>query len=177
MNSEVQQTVNTDCRADSINQFLTDIEDRQQQRLDAANAATPRTTKLSTLQKGILCVALQWRGMDRCDIYTADIMVELFGWQPMCHYTYSGWEALSSVQPSTARLKKDHPSMANGHYGGQIFNRQAIGHKTYNIVSVSVSRALKRLTERHLLYQSGAGWSLTYHSVELAKTSPASEHS
>ncbi len=161
---------------DSLNQFFADIHTKRQQALAVANTSTPRTTKLSPLQKKILLIALRWRGKACSDVYSQDIKVEVFGLQPMRHY-WSGWELNSSVQQGTARLSEDHPSMANGHYGGQIFNRQAIGHKTYNVVSVSVSRALKRLTERHLLYQSGAGWSLTYHGVELAKTSPASEHS
>ena len=155
--------------SDSLNQFFADIHAKRQQALSDANAATPRTTKLSPLQKKILLIALRWRGKARSDVYSQDIKVEVFGWQPMCHY-WSGWELNSSVQPGTARLSEDHPSMANWSYGGQIFDRQSIGEGTYNSVSVTVSRTIKRLTERKLIYQSGAGWSLTGHGLEVAKT-------
>lgn len=152
-----------------INQFRTEFETRKQQDLAKANTATPRTTKLSTLQRQILAIALRWHGKAHSDVYSSDIKVEFFGWQAMSHY-WNGWVAESNIQPGTARLPLDHPSMANWSDGGQIFDRKSIGESRYNAVSVSVSRALKRLTKRHLLYQSGAGWSLTDHGIEVAKT-------
>ena len=72
------------------------------------------------------------------------------------------------AQPGTARYELDN-HWANNSLHGQVFDRKSIGEKRYNAVSVSASRALKRLTERHLLYQSGYGWSLTEHGLETAK--------
>ncbi len=151
-----------------INQLHTDFETRKQQDLAKANASTPRTAKLSTLQRQILLIALRWHGKAHSDVYSQDIKVEVFGWKPMHHY-WNGWYDEAHEQPGTARFELDH-HMANDSLRGQIFDRKSIGQNRYNGVSVSVSRALKRLTERHLLYQSGAGWSLTKHGLEVANT-------
>ena len=154
--------------SDSLNQFFADIHAKRQQALSDANAATPRTTKLSPLQKKILLIALRWRGKARSDVYTEDVKVEVYGWKPLQHYS-TGWYDEAHAQPGTARFALDH-NLANDPLGGQIFDRHSIGEGRYNTVSVSVSRALKRLTERHLIYQSGAGWSLTKHGLEVANT-------
>jgi len=158
-----------DAGVDSLNQFFADIHAKRQQALSDANAATPRTTKLSPLQKKILLIALRWRGKDHGDVYAQDIKAEVFGWKPMSHYS-TGWFDEGRCRSGTARLSLDHPSMGNWSDSGQIFERKSIGERTYNSVSVTVSRTLKRLTERHLIYQSGAGWSLTKHGLEVAKT-------
>ena len=176
MSALVEKRLNDGDLPGSINQFFADIHIKRQQALSDANASTPRTTKLSTLQRQILSIALRWRSKALSDVYIQDIKVEVFGWKPMRHY-WNGWVAESNVQPGTARLSLDHPSMANWSDSGQIFDRKSIGESRYNAVSVSVSRALNRLTERHLLYQSGAGWSLTNHGVEVAKTASAPTHS
>ncbi len=149
-----------------INQFLADIAVRKQAVLVEANSATPRTTKLSYLQKQILTIAFRWRGKDRSDVYTNDIKAEVFGWQPLNHY-WNGWVNEGDAAPRTARYAQDHHCAGESMWG-QIFDRQSIGCKRYNAVSVSVSRAIKRLIQRHLLYQSGAGWSLTEHGLEAA---------
>ena len=181
-----------------INQFLADIEVCRQAALAEANSATPRTTKLSPLQKQILTIASRWCGKDRSDVYTEDIKAEVFGWQALNHYsTYwvdakgdpcsvsllgisqieqitepkTLWVDEGNAAPGTARYAQDHHCAGESMWG-QIFDRQSIGHKKYNTVSVSVSRAIKRLVQRHLLYQSGAGWSLTEHGLEAVKTMP-----
>ena len=158
-----------------INQFRAEFETRKQQDLAKANASTPRTAKLSALQKQILLIALRWLGKDHSDVYTQDIKVEVFGWKPMSHYS-TGWFDEGRNHPGTARSNFDDPDWSNGPLYGQIFDRKSIGESRYNAVSVSVSRALKRLTERHLLYQSGAGWSLTDHGEEVAKTVSTAGH-
>lgn len=155
-------------RPTCINQFLADIEVRRQTALVEANTATPRTTKLSSLQKQILTIASRWRGKDRSDVYTNDIKAEAFGWQPLSHYS-NEWVNEGDAAPGTARYAQDH-HCASESIRGQTFDRQSVGERHYNAVSVSVSRALKRLMERHLLYQSGAGWSLTEHGLEVVKT-------
>ena len=159
-------------RAGSLNQFFVDLHAKQQQALSGANAATPRITKLSPLQKKILLIALRWRGKARSDVYAQDIKTEVFGWKPMSHYS-TGWVDEGHYRPGTARLSLDHPSLANQSDSGQIYDRKSIGEQTYNSISVTVWRTLKRLTERHLIYQSGAGWSLTKHGMEVAKTMTA----
>lgn len=125
----------------------------------------PRTAKLSKLQKQILSIALRWHGKAQSDVYSSDIKVEVFGWKPRCQ---TDWSDEIYAQPGTARFALDN-LLANGSLHGQIFDRRSIGEGRYNAVSVSAYRALKRLTERHLLYQSGYGWSLTEHGVETAK--------
>lgn len=165
---EADKRLNDGGRPACINQFFADLEVKRQHALVDANASTPRTTKLSTLQRQILAIALRWRGKARSDVYIQDIKAEVFGWQAMNHY-WNGWIDEGRAVPGTARYVEDH-HMAGKSMSGQIFDRQSIGTKEYNAVSVSVSRALKRLTERHLLYQSGAGWSLTEHGLEVVKT-------
>ena len=172
MSALVEKRLNDDDLPACLNQFFIDIQTKRQQALSDANAATPRIMKLSPLQKQILLIALRWRGKDRSDVYGQDIKAEVFGWKPMSHYS-TGWFDEGHHRPGTARLSLDHPSMANWSDGGQIFDRKSIGERTYNSVSVTVSRTLKRLTERKLIYQSGAGWSLTKHGLEVAKTTTA----
>ncbi len=157
-----------------INQFFADIEVRRQTALVEANTETPRTTKLSHLQKQILTIAFRWRGKSHNDVHTNDIKAEAFGWQPLSHYS-TGWVDEGYAAPGTARYAQDHHCVGES-MGGQIFDRQSIGARHYNAVSVSVSRALKRLIERHLLYQSGAGWSLTEHGLEVVKQAPSTRH-
>ena len=169
MNVFTDNRLNDGDRPSSINQFFADIQAKRQQALADANASTPRTAKLSTLQRKILLIALRWRGKDRSDVYIQDIKVEAFGWKPMSHYS-TGWVDEGHNRPGTARSNSDDPHCFNGPLSGQIFDRKSIGESRYNAVSVSVSRALKRLIERHLLYQSGVGWSLTDHGLEVAKT-------
>ena len=168
MNGLIEKRLTEVERPTCINQFLADIEVRRQTALVEANTATSRTTKLSPLQKQILTIAFRWRGKDHADVYTNDIKVEVFGWQPLSHYS-DGWVDEGYAAPGTARYAQDH-HCAGESMGGQIFDRQSIGCKRYNAVSVSVSRAIKRLIQRHLLYQSGAGWSLTEHGLEVVKT-------
>lgn len=167
MSALINKRLNNGNASAFINQFRTEFEARKQQDLAKANASTPRTAKLSTLQRQILSIALRWRGKDRSDVYTQDVKVEVFGWKPMNHYS-TGWFDEGHNHPGTARSNSDDPHWANGFLSGQIFDRQSIGEQHYNAVSVSTSRALKRLTERHLLYQSGLGWSLTDHGLEVA---------
>jgi len=164
----IDKRLSDDDASASINQLFADIQAGRQQALADANASTPRITKLSTLQRQILSIALRWRGKDRSDVYTQDIKVEVFGWKPMNHYS-TGWCDEGRNHPGTARSNSDDSHWANGLLHGQIFDRQSIGEQHYNAVSVSVSRTLKRLTDRHLLYQSGLGWSLTDHGLEVAK--------
>ncbi len=152
-----------------INQFRTDFEARKQRDLAEANARMPRTTKLSTLQKQILVLALRWQGKSHDDVYVHDIKTEVFGWKPMQHYS-TGWYDEAHAQPGTARHELDH-FLANRSLCGQVFDRESIGTAKYSSVSVSISRALKRLTARHLLYLGcDKGWSLTEHGEEVAKT-------
>jgi len=165
----VEKRLNNGDRSDFINQFFADLEVKRQQKLVDANASKPRTTKMSDLQRQILAIALRWRGKACGDVYIQDIKVEVFGWKPMSHYS-TGWFDEGHNRPGTARSNADDPDRSNGPLYGQIFDRKSIGTKEYNSVSVSVSRALKRLIDRHLLYQSGAGWSLTEHGLEVAKT-------
>ena len=166
---KADKRLNDGDRPGSINQFFADIHIKRQQALSDANASTPRTTKLSTLQRQILLIALRWHEKAHSDVYSQDIKVEVFGWNPMSHYS-TGWFDDGHNHPGTARSNSNDPHWFNGPLHGQIFDRKSIGESRYNAVSVSVSRALKRLTERHLLYQSGAGWSLTNHGEEVAKT-------
>jgi len=156
-----------------INQLRIDSEARKQRDLAKANAHQPRTTKLSNLQKQILILALRWQGKSHDDVYVQDVKTEVFGWKPMRHYS-SGWYDEASAQPGTARHELDH-FLANRSLGGQVFDRESIGTAKYNAVSVSISRALMRLTDRHLLYRFDAGWSLTKHGEEVAKTIAAPE--
>ncbi len=172
MSALVNKRLSDGDRSPCINQFFADLEEKRQQDLAKANAATPRTAKLSTLQKQILLIALRWCGKAHSDVYSQDIKVEVFGWKPMRHY-WNGWYDEAYEQPGTARFELDH-HMANDSLGGQIFDRKSIGERRYNAVSVSISRTLKRLIERHLIYQSGAGWSLTDHGLEVAKTTTTS---
>ena len=148
------------------NTFFAEITERQ---LTAPDEATPSTAKLSILQKRILLVALRWRGKAHADIYTEDVKTQIFNWRAMCRY-WDGWQPSIVVQPGTARLSKDHPNMPNWCCHGQIFDRQSIGESRYNTVSVSISRALKRLIKRHLVFRSGAGWSRTDQGAEVART-------
>ena len=171
---EADKRLNDGDMAAFINQLHAECEARKQQDLAKANASTPRTTKLSALQRQILAIALRWRANARSDVYIQDIKVEVFGWRAMNHY-WDGWIDEGWAVPGTARYAEDH-HMAGESMSGQIFDRSSIGTKEYNSVSVSVSRALNRLTERYLLYQSGGGWSLTEHGLEVAKTAtPVSE--
>ncbi len=151
----------------AISQMWAESAARQKQRLADANASTPRTTKLSKLQKQVLLIALRWHGKAHSDVYNSDIKVEVFGWKPLSHY-WDGWVDEGHAQPGTARCELDS-HWANNSLHGQIFDRKSIGERRYNAVSVSTHRALKRLTERHLLYKTGAGWSLTEHGLETAK--------
>ena len=148
------------------NTFFAEIRERQ---LTATDSETSRTTKLPILQKKILLVALRWHGKAYSDVYTEDIKTQIFHWQVMHRY-WDGWQLSIIVQPGTARLSEDHPNMANWCCHEQIFDRQSIGASRYNTVSASVSRALKRLTKRHLLFRSGAGWSLTDQGLDVART-------
>ena len=158
----------------AISQTWAESAARQKQRLADANASTPRTTKLSKLQKQVLLIALRWHGKAHSDVYNTDIKVEVFGWKPGCYHRH-GWSDEAYAQPGTARYELAH-GWANRSLDGQIFDRKSIGERRYNAVSVSAHRALKRLTERHLLYQSGYGWSLTEHGLETAKkTAPGAE--
>ncbi len=153
---------------DYFNQLLADSKVRRQASLDEANTATPRTTKLSPLQKQILAIALSWRGKDHADVYANDIKVEVFGWQPLSHY-WDGWVNEGRAAPGTARYAQDH-HLADKVILGRIFDRQSIGYKRYNSISVSIFRAIKRLVVRHLLYQFSYGWSLTDHGLKVVKT-------
>jgi len=165
---EADKRLNDAERPDFINQLRIDYEARKQRDLADANAHEPRTTKLSKLQKQILILALRWQGKSHDDVYAQDVKTEVFGWKPMRHYS-SGWYDEASAQPGTARYELDH-FLANRSLGGQVFDRESIGTAKYNAVSVSISRALMRLTDRHLLYRFDAGWSLTEHGLKVAKT-------
>ena len=169
----IDKRLNEDDCATFLNPLRIDSEARKQLDLAEANAREPRTTKLSSLQKQILILALRWQGKSHDDVYVQDIKTEIFGWKPMRHYS-SGWYDEASAQPGTARYELDH-FLANRSLGGQVFDRESIGTAKYNTVSVSISRALHRLTDRHLLYRFDTGWSLTKHGEEVAKTIAASE--
>lgn len=175
MSAVIEKRLNDDGMVAFINQLRIDSEASKQRDLAEANAHKPRTKKLSTLQRQILSIALRWQGKSHSDVYVQDIKTEIFGWKPLQHYS-TGWYDEAHAQRGTARFKLDH-HMANDSLGGQVFDRKSIGLGRYNAVSVSISRALKRLTYRHLLYQSGAGWSLTKHGEEVAKTRSSPIHS
>jgi len=172
MSGLVNKRLNNSNAVAFFNQLRDESEARKKQDLVAANSSKPRTAKLSRLQKQVLLIALRWHGKTWSDVYNSDIKVEVFGWKPLCHY-WDGWHDEAHAQPGAARYELDH-DWANKSLHGQIFNRKSIGERRYNTVSVSAHRALKRLTERHLLYKTGAGWSLTEHGLETAKKLSAS---
>ncbi len=145
--------------------------------LKVAAMSPAKTARLSKLQKKILLLALKWHGVNRSDVYNVDVKTEVFGWSPLesyNHYIEGGWErhwtTNTSVTPGTARRKIDSSPVY-----GQVFSKNVIGHDQYNAVSVSVTRALKRLISRNLLIQTGLGWSLTQHGLDHARTHCAKE--
>ena len=167
--------------ADPISQLIEAnrkaFEEKVADDLKVAAMSPARTARLSKLQKKILLLALKWHGVTVSDVYNVDVKTEVFGWTPLesyNHYIETGWERRwatnTRLTPGTARSKFDSSPVY-----GQVFCKNVIGHNQYNAVSVSVTRALKRLTNRNLLIQTGMGWSLTQHGLDLARTYCAKE--
>ncbi|MCZ6677604.1 MAG: hypothetical protein O7E52_10170, partial [Candidatus Poribacteria bacterium] len=174
---EEQHQLNEDDASDSFSQMMEDMHinaaAKKQSRLEDANSRPFRSTKLSELQKEILEVALRWHGKDYSDVCNADVKAQILGWpveesysrwSPDCGW-YRHWEPYKRAHPGTARYVHDSRPVY-----GQIFCRNKIGIREYNKGSVTVTRALKRLGERNLLCQTGRGWSLTSHGLEVVKT-------
>ncbi len=175
-----QNRIGISTTADSFSQMMEEMRvnaaAKKQSKLEDANSRPFRSTKLSALQKKILQVALRWHGRCYSDVYNADVKAEILGWPVETSYSrwspdsgwYREWEPYKGAHSGTARYVHDSKPVY-----GQIFCRNAIGIREYNKGSVTVTRALKRLGERNLLCQTGLGWSLTSHGLEVAKTVPA----
>ena len=141
--------------------------ERQGRKLAEANAAIPKTAKLSDLQRQILEVGLRWRGKAHADFYMQDIKVEVFGLEPGSISRWRGWRPKEGLIPGTARFASGGRQYEVPY--GQMFNIEAIGKRKYNSLCASISRALKRIEERKLIVVKGPGRSLTDHGLELVR--------
>ena len=84
------------------------------------------------------------------------------------HHYWNGWVPLTGLIDGTARYPEgDYNEFQNPH--GQVFNVESIGRERYNSICVTITRALKRLEQRHLLFEVGRGRSLTDHGLEVVK--------
>jgi hypothetical protein len=163
---------------------------QEKQRLrEEANRRPSDASGLSELQKAILCIGNRWQGRAWIDLVTADIKAEYFGWRahlrvsknvrcPTCRQSrsksidvYDTYLESGTARYSQAARDPGHPVIWK-----KLFDPEEIGCHEYARVSATISRCLKRLEDRGLLYRDGIGWILTDAGIRAARRGDSSTY-